>query len=113
MATIQKEIAIERSKEIVANAVRGVGAVHKRLVPGWQYETINIAHSSSSVMIERLSSQISYRNHGLRLETALQETRISETLDPGGKSLGWSTPAQLFDVAEQAGVGPERRQILK
>jgi carbon monoxide dehydrogenase subunit G len=35
MATIQKAIAIERSKEFVWDAIRDVGAIHKRLVPGF------------------------------------------------------------------------------
>lgn len=35
MATIQKEIQIERSKESVWDAIRDVGAIHKRLVPGF------------------------------------------------------------------------------
>jgi carbon monoxide dehydrogenase subunit G len=35
MATIQKEIAIERSKEFVWDAIRDVGVIHKRLVPGF------------------------------------------------------------------------------
>ena len=35
MASIHKEIAIERSKEFVWNAIRDVGAIHKRLVPGF------------------------------------------------------------------------------
>jgi carbon monoxide dehydrogenase subunit G len=35
MATIQKEIEIERSKEFVWDAIRDVGAIHKRLVPGF------------------------------------------------------------------------------
>ena len=35
MATIQKQIAIERSKEFVWDAIRDVGAIHKRLVPGF------------------------------------------------------------------------------
>ena len=35
MATIHKEIAIERNKEFVLDAIRDVGAIHKRLVPGF------------------------------------------------------------------------------
>ena len=35
MASIQKEIAIERSKEFVWDAIRDVGAIHERLVPGF------------------------------------------------------------------------------
>ena len=35
MATIQKEIEIERSKNFVWDAIRDVGAIHKRLVPGF------------------------------------------------------------------------------
>jgi hypothetical protein len=35
MATIRKEIEIERSKEFVWAAIRDVGAIHKRLVPGF------------------------------------------------------------------------------
>src|SRR5687767_1944700 len=35
MATIQKEIEIERSKDFVWDAIRDVGAIHKRLVPGF------------------------------------------------------------------------------
>ncbi len=35
MATIQKEIAIERSKEFVWDAIRDVVSIHKRLVPGF------------------------------------------------------------------------------
>src|SRR5258705_8724177 len=35
MATIHKEIAIEQSKESVWDAIRDVGAIHKRLVPGF------------------------------------------------------------------------------
>ena len=35
MATIHKEIEIERSTEFVWDAVRDVGAIHKRLVPGF------------------------------------------------------------------------------
>ena len=35
MATIQKEIEIEGSKDFVWDAIRDVGAIHKRLVPGF------------------------------------------------------------------------------
>ena len=35
MASIHKEIAIERSKEFCWDAIRDVGAIHKRLVPGF------------------------------------------------------------------------------
>jgi carbon monoxide dehydrogenase subunit G len=35
MASIHKEIEIERSREFVWDAVRDVGAIHKRLVPGF------------------------------------------------------------------------------
>jgi Polyketide cyclase / dehydrase and lipid transport len=35
MASIHKEIAIERSKEVVWDAIRDVGAIHERLVPGF------------------------------------------------------------------------------
>jgi hypothetical protein len=35
MATIHKEIEIDRSKEFVWDAIRDVGAIHKRPVPGF------------------------------------------------------------------------------
>src|SRR4026208_1853839 len=35
MATIHKEIVIDRSKYLVWDAIRDVGAIHKRLVPGF------------------------------------------------------------------------------
>ena len=35
MATIHKEIEIERNKEFVWDAIRDVGSIHKRLVPGF------------------------------------------------------------------------------
>jgi len=35
MATINKQIEIDRSKEFVWDAIRDVGAIHKRLVPGF------------------------------------------------------------------------------
>ena len=35
MAAIHNEIEIERSKEFVWDAIRDVGAIHKRLVPGF------------------------------------------------------------------------------
>src|SRR4030095_12148088 len=35
MATIQKEIEIDRSSEFVWDAIRDVGNIHKRLVPGF------------------------------------------------------------------------------
>lgn len=35
MATIHKEIGINRNKEVVWDAIRDVGAIHKRLVPGF------------------------------------------------------------------------------
>ena len=35
MASIHKEITIERSKEFAWDAIRDVGAIHKRLVPGF------------------------------------------------------------------------------
>ena len=35
MASIHKEIQIERSKEFVWDAIRDVGVIHKRLVPGF------------------------------------------------------------------------------
>jgi hypothetical protein len=35
MATIRKEIEINRSRDFVWKAVRDVGAIHKRLVPGF------------------------------------------------------------------------------
>jgi len=35
MATIHKEIEINRNKEFVWDAIRDVGAIHKRLVPGF------------------------------------------------------------------------------
>ena len=35
MASIHKEIEIEQSRECVWDAIRDVGAIHKRLVPGF------------------------------------------------------------------------------
>ena len=35
MATIRQEIKIDRSTEFVWNAIRDVGAIHRRLVPGF------------------------------------------------------------------------------
>ena len=35
MATIQMEIGIDRSKQFVWDAIRDVGAIHRRLVPGF------------------------------------------------------------------------------
>jgi hypothetical protein len=35
MATIRKEIEIHRSEEFVWDAIRDVGNIHKRLVPGF------------------------------------------------------------------------------
>jgi hypothetical protein len=35
MASIHQEIAIEQSQEFVWDAIRDVGAIHKRLVPGF------------------------------------------------------------------------------
>jgi hypothetical protein len=35
MATVHKEIGINQSKEFVWNAIRDVGAIHERLVPGF------------------------------------------------------------------------------
>ena len=35
MASIRKEMEIDRSKEFVWDAIRDVGAIHKRLVPGF------------------------------------------------------------------------------
>jgi len=35
MATIQKEIEIARDRSVVWDAIRDVGAIHKRLVPGF------------------------------------------------------------------------------
>ncbi|MEK6262445.1 MAG: SRPBCC family protein [Planctomycetota bacterium] len=35
MAAIHKEIEIERSQELVWDAIRDVGAIHRRLVPGF------------------------------------------------------------------------------
>jgi len=35
MAIIRKEIEIQRDKEFVWDAIRDVGAIHKRLVPGF------------------------------------------------------------------------------
>src|SRR6476619_3383769 len=35
MASIHKEMEIDRSKEFVWDAIRDVGAIHKRLVPGF------------------------------------------------------------------------------
>jgi hypothetical protein len=35
MATIHREIGIEREKGFVWDAIRDVGAIHRRLVPGF------------------------------------------------------------------------------
>lgn len=35
MASIHKEIEVRRSREVVWDAVRDVGAIHRRLVPGF------------------------------------------------------------------------------
>ena len=35
MATIRQEIGIDRSKEFVWDVIRDVGAIHRRLVPGF------------------------------------------------------------------------------
>jgi Polyketide cyclase / dehydrase and lipid transport len=35
MATVRKEITIEQSQEVVWDAIRDVGEIHKRLVPGF------------------------------------------------------------------------------
>lgn len=34
MASIHKEIQVRRTRDVVWDAVRDVGAIHKRLVPG-------------------------------------------------------------------------------
>ena len=39
MATLHKEIVIEARPESVWDAVRGVGALHTRLVPGFVVDT--------------------------------------------------------------------------
>ena len=38
MATIQKEVEIAQSRSLVWDAIRDVGAIHKRLVPGFVLE---------------------------------------------------------------------------
>ncbi|HKQ27325.1 MAG TPA: SRPBCC family protein [Burkholderiales bacterium] len=35
MATIRKEVGVERNKDFVWDAIRDVGAIHRRLVPGF------------------------------------------------------------------------------
>ena len=35
MATVEKEIEIARGKDVVWDAIRDVGAIHRRLVPGF------------------------------------------------------------------------------
>ncbi|MCI0390202.1 MAG: hypothetical protein MOB07_15740 [Acidobacteria bacterium] len=35
MASIQKEIQIRRNRDVVWDAIQDVGAIHKRLVPGF------------------------------------------------------------------------------
>jgi hypothetical protein len=35
MATIHEEVEVKRSKELVWDAIRDVGAIHRRLVPGF------------------------------------------------------------------------------
>ena len=65
MATIHKEIAIDRSKEIVWDAIRDVGAIHKRLVPGFvvdcelegEWRTVTFANG----MVVRNSSSLSMK----------------------------------------------------
>lgn len=72
MATIHKEIAIERSKEIVWDAIRDVGAIHKRLVPGfvvdcelegeWRTVSLQMAWSygnSSSLWMKKTAATLS------------------------------------------------------
>ena len=40
MAAIHKEIEIQRSKEFVWDAIRDVGSIHKRLVPGFVVDCV-------------------------------------------------------------------------
>ena len=70
MATIHKEIAIERSKEIVWDAIRDVGAIHKRLVPGFvvdcelegEWRTVTFANgmvgNSSSLSMKKTAATL-------------------------------------------------------
>jgi hypothetical protein len=59
MATIHKEIFIEVTPEQVWSAVRDVGAVHRRLVPGYTVDThldgdYRILTQSNGVMVREL-----------------------------------------------------------
>ena len=41
------------------------------------------------------------------------QVSVSELGRARGEGVGGSAPAQLLDIAEEPGVGPERRQILE
>lgn len=79
MPTIRKEILIEASPEQVWNAVSDVGAVHRRLVPGYTEDTIMNGYERTLVLPKGGITRemiVSLDEKERRMAYAVKETRL-------------------------------------
>ena len=109
MATIRKEIMIEAPADLVWDAVRDVGAVHSRLVPGFVVDTtlendVRVVTFASGIVLREIivtldddARRLAYTSVGSR---ATHHNASIEVLEggPGESRLVWTTdvlPAEL------------------
>ena len=111
MASIRKEIAIQRSRELVWDAIRDVGQIHKRLVPGfvvdcqlegdWRTVTFGNGMVVRELIVD-VNDEIFRHAWSVRSENLIHHNAFVEVLSVG---LGecrvvWTADLMPNDVAE-------------
>jgi len=114
MAAIIQEIEIGRSKEFVWDAIRDVGAIHKRLVPGFvvdcklegDWRTVTFANGMIvKELIVSIDDNICRHSWGARSERLSHYNASVQVfaLDPAKCRVVWIADLMPNDVAENIG----------
>lgn len=112
MATIHKEIVIDAPPERVWDAVRDVGAVHRRLVPGLVVDTTldgearMVTFASGLVVRERLVTIDDATRRFVYAATGGRATHHNASLQVLGETDGRTRLVWITDVLPDEAAGP-------
>lgn len=93
MSTISKSICVDTAPNLVWDAVRDVGALHKRLVPGFVVATQLDADSETPVRIVTFGNGMTMREPILSCDD--ETMRVAWTVE-GGRTSHYNASVQVF-----------------
>lgn len=112
MATIHKELVIDAPPEQVWDAVRDVGAVHRRLVPGFVVDTTldgdarTVTFANGSVVRERIVTIDDAARRFVYAATGGRATHHNASLQALAEAGGRTRLVWITDVLPHEAAGP-------